>query len=216
METLVTLRGRVAQVLEDAGATKWTAEALAAAIRLALDAYTEQVPHRAVVTVTLSAAGREIDIGGVAYRDVERVWWAYDAARPAYPPHWRDFEVWPGDVLYIDDGATPAAGDVVRLWVTTDHTLDGLDDATETTFPDRHGALLALGAAGFAAAAREVTVLEQPNLNDWAPRNLHAWADRQLTRFYSRLDEIAAREAVLLAGIAEMPALDRWDAGDGW
>ncbi|MGC9320619.1 MAG: hypothetical protein ACP5KN_21480 [Armatimonadota bacterium] len=215
-ESLTTLRDRVEQILEDATNAKWDTTELDEAIRQALDAYSEHVPHRAVASITLTAPGREVDISALDYRTIERIWWDYDNTDPDHPPHWRDFELWPGGILYIDDYEEPNTGDVVRIWHTTDHTLNGLDSATATTFPDRHASVIARGAAAFAATQRRLTILEQANLNEWAPRNLREWAERQLSIFYQELQDLAQKAAALSAGTAPMPDLDRWDGPNAW
>ena len=209
--TITTLRDRLEQTLQDTGNAKWTTNQLDEAIRQALAAYSEHLPHRAITTLDVSSAGREISISTITYRSIERVWWDYDATNPDHPPHWRDFETWPGDILYINDTDEPTSGDKVRIWYTADHTLTDLDTATATTLPTRHESLLVQGASGFAAAARRVTILEQVNLNEWAPRNLREWAELQLTSFYNALEEIATRQAALDSGTAPASALDRWD-----
>jgi len=214
--TLTTLRDRVEQTLQDTGNAKWATADLDEAINQALAAYSEHIPHRAITTVTLTADGREIDISSITYRDIERVWWDYDATDPDHPPHWRTFELWPGDILFVNDPDEPVTGDKVRIWYTADHTLNLLDSATATTFPTRHDSIIVQGASGFAAAARRVTILEDVNLNEWAPRNLREWAELQLTTFYNALEEIAARQAALDSGTAAAAALDRWDSNNAW
>ncbi|MCJ7736046.1 MAG: hypothetical protein MUQ10_01855 [Anaerolineae bacterium] len=214
--TLTTLRDRLEHTLQDAGNAKWTTNQLDEAIRQALAAYSEHLPHRAVTSLLLVAAGRELDISTITYRTIERVWWDYDSAAPDHPPHWRDFETWPGDILYVNDPDQPASGDTVRIWYTADHTLTDLDAATATTLPTRHESILVQGASGFAAAARRITLLEQVNLNEWAPRNLREWAELQLTTFYNAIEEIAARNAALDSGTASAAALDRWDGDNVW
>ena len=215
-ETLATLRDRVEILLDDASNTKWTTTEIDEGIEQALDAYSERLPQRAIRTVTLASAGREIDISAISYRTIERVWWDYDSSDPAHPPRWREFEVWPGDLLYIDDGGEPAASDVVRIWYTTDQTLEDLNSAAATTFPQRHAGMIAQGAAGFAATQRRVTLSENVNLNEWAPRNLREWGEAQLAGFYEQLETLVKARAALAAGIAEMPALDRWDGDNAW
>jgi len=214
--TLTTLRDRVEQALQDTANTKWTTPNLDEAIRQALAAYSEQVPHRAVSTITLTADGRELDISALTYRNIERVWWDYDATDPDHPPHWRTFELWPGDILFVNDTDEPVTGDKVRIWYTADQTITDLDTATTTTLPTRHESLIVQGASGFAAAARRVTILEEVNLNEWAPRNLREWAELQLTSFYNALEQIATREAALDSGTAAAAALDRWDSNGAW
>ena len=214
--TLTALRDRVEAILEDSTNTKWTTGDVDEAIRQAMHAYTLHLPHRGVTTVDLEEDGREIDISAIAYTNVERIWWDYDDSNPGHPPKWRDFELWPNDILFVNDPEEPQDGDTVRIWYTTDHTINGLDSATASTIPDRHASVIALGASGFAAASRRVTILEQAGANAWAPKNLGLWAEQQLARFYDQLDKLGRRRASLDSGTAPMPEIDRWDAGESW
>jgi hypothetical protein len=213
-ETLATLRDRVEQILEDSSNDKWATGELDEAIEQALDAYSERLPREAIGTVTLASAGREVDISSITYREIRRVWWDYDSSDPNYPPNWREFELWPGDILFIRDDDEPAATDVVRVFYTADHTLEDLNSAASTTFPDRHASLLARGAAALAVLFRRATVGETANLNEWAPRNLRDWAEEQLKAFYAELDELAQREAALSSGTIPLARIDRWDTDE--
>src|SRR5690606_22001873 len=112
-------------------------------------------------------------------------------------------------LLFVNDPACPAAGDVLRIWYSTDHSLEGLDGATATTIPAQHAGLLALGAAGFAVTSRRVTVAETANLNEGAARNLREWGEERLVSFYQHLRDLARRAAAVAGGTAALPALDR-------
>jgi hypothetical protein len=171
------------------------------------------MPHRALEEITLLVTSREIDLSALTYTEIERVWWDYDDADPAHPPAWRDFELWPGDILHIASAETPAAGDVVRLWYTAPHTLEDLDTAAATTFPAHHASTLVLGASAYAALNRNVTILEEATVNTWAGRNLREWAELQLARYSHDLERLARRAAATRSGIAAAPPLDRWEPG---
>ena len=153
MTTLATLRDRVEATLQDAGNERWSTADLDEAIRKAIEEYSHVDPHETITTITLSAAGREIDISAVSGRlAVTRVWWPYTASDPTFPPNWSTFEVWTdssgaANILFIDAESEPAAGDVVRLWYTSQHTLSGLDGASSTTLPGDADAMLVTGAA---------------------------------------------------------------------
>jgi hypothetical protein len=214
--TLATLHDRVEVLLRDADNVRYDASLVDQAIWQALDAYSERMPARQITTVEVTAHGREIDISSVPYGTIERVWWDYDEEEPGHPPRWCDFELWPGDLLYIVDGEEPAPGDVVRIWTAAPHTLAGLDGAPETTLPAAHISLIAQGAAAFAVLARRVEIDEAVNDNAWAPRNLERWAEAQLKAYYRRLDELARRAAARASGLAPGPILDRWDAANTW
>lgn len=182
------------------------------AIRWALHRHSEIQPDRTITTLALTADGREVDISSITdYLHIERVWWDYDSADPVYPPNWRDFETWPGDVLFIEDGEEPQTSDVVRLWYTRLHTLNGLDSATATSLPADHQTLIVIGASGFVAQERV-----QDEERRYVPRKLREWADARLREFERGLKALARRQAARHSGLAPGPTLDRWEDGEGW
>ena len=181
------------------------------AIAWALQRYSEVKPRRRITSLTLEADGREVDISSITdYIEVERVWWNYDSDNPAQPPDWRDFELWSGDILYIDDPDEPVTDDVVRIWYTALHSINGLSGASVTTFDDHAQNLIVVGAAGYAAQER---VQEEKGRS--VPRKLREWAEARLKEFERGLKALASREAARHSGIAKAPALDRWDTESG-
>ena len=177
------------------------------AIRWALHRINEVAPDQYITTLTLAASGREVDISSITdYIDIIRVWWPYTAAAPERPPNWREFQQWPGDLLYVDDPDEPQTGDVVRLWYTRPHTLNGLDAATASTISLQDETLLVIGASGF--VAQEYV---QDTASRYVPRKLREWADARLKEFERGLKALARRQAARFSGIAAVPALDRWD-----
>ena len=216
--TLATLRDRVEAILQDSTNLTWSTADIDEAIRQALHRYQQVSPRETITALTLAAAGREVDISSLTgYLEVRRVWWDYDSSDPEHPPNWRDFEVWPGDLLWINDTQEPASGDKVRVWYTLPHTLEDLDSATATTFDLDHESTIATGAAGYAALFRSQEVTETVTADGWAPRNLREWGRLATDRFEAQLAAIARRRAAIAAGTAKMDVLDRWDAqGVGW
>jgi len=184
---LVAVRGRVELLLQDVGNVTWATGDLDEAIQEALERYAKVNPAREIATVVLAADGREIDISAiVSYLTIERVWWDYDAADPRHPPRWRDFELWSGDVLYINDAEEPQIADVVRLWLTKKQVLDttvadGVDGVANgtATFTSAAGAFAAtmigddieivtrgVYMVGAVAAANSLTLID-PNALGW-------------------------------------------------
>jgi hypothetical protein len=213
--TLTTLRDQVEQVLNDTTNAVFTTGEIDAAIRRALADLTAYAPARAIATLTLAASGREINLASLATLiTVERVWWEYTSASPEYPPRWRDFEQWAGPLLWINDGAEPATGDVLRIFYTAAHTLTGLDAAAVTTLPDDQAQLVVTGAAGYAAQSRSLEVSGTLNVDGWVAQRIADYADLTLRAFYAGLKALARRHAAAAAGIAPAPALDRWDTGE--
>jgi len=214
--TLTTLRDRVEVVLMDTTNAKWDTGTLDEAIRAATAAYSSVCPVQGMTALTLATAGREISLSSLTtLLHVLRVWWEYTSTAPEYPPKWREFEVWPGPVLWINDGEEPGAGDIVRVFYTSAHTLSGLDSATVTTIPDAHITPLVQGTAGFAALSRAVDRTEMLNVDGWDFKRLQEYAEGQLAHFDAWLKQLATAEAVQRAGIAPTAALDRWE-GHGW
>ena len=176
------------------------------AVRWALGRISEVQPHRAITTITLSSATREVDISGITYLDIERVWLDYDSSDPDYRPQWADFDVWPGDILFLDEPVEPDSGDVLRIWYTTEHTLSGLDSATTTTLGDREITTLVIGAVGLCAQERI-----QEKETYWGNRDLRDWAAARLKEFEAALERLAQREGVKHSGVAGTGRLDGWD-----
>jgi len=181
-------------------------EDLEEAMRWALGQINAVAPAPAVTTITLAAAGREISIAALDYINVQRVWWTYDSSNPTYPPNWCDFEVWPGDILYIFSQTEPACGDVVRVFYTTPRTIEDFDSATATTLSARQEDLLIIGAAGIAAEERG---MEEKSY--YSNTRLRFWAASRLSQFKDGLAALAANQAALHSGIAPSNPLDRSD-----
>lgn len=182
------------------------------AIRWALHRYSEISPAQSVTALTLSATGREIDISPITnYQQIYRVWWPYTSGDPEYPPRWKEFNLWPNNVLFLDDEQEPSTADVVRIWYSKMRTLNGLDGASVTSLPGEDETLIVIGAAGFAA---QETVQEEERR--YVPRKLREWAHARLGEFERGLKRVAKRIAARHSGIAKVPALDKWEDGSGW
>lgn len=183
------LRGRVEASLQDSGHSRWSTDDLDEAIRKALDQYSILSPHTAIGTIALATAGREISLTTLTgLVRVEKVWWDYDSGTPGYPPNYRQFEVWPGSILYIDDETEPTSGEIVRVWYTLLHTLKDLDSAATTTISTEDVTAIVHGAAGFAAQQRSIERTENLNVDKDTTTKLNTWSERQLRtfRFLSR------------------------------
>lgn len=100
-------------------------------------------------------------------------------------------------------------------------TLDGLDNAEQTTLPAEHESVLVLGAAGLAASARSMRRAEFPSLAARQEQTLAEWGEQNLQRFYTLLELalLGNRLAGLAAAEAPYPVqalLEGWrlDASD--
>ncbi len=209
------LRVRVQLLLQDTN-VRWSSDDVDEAIRLALEEYSDKQPYHAIATVTVTSASREVDISGIpGVLRVEKVWWDYDSGSPGYPPNWRQFEVWPGGILYIDDDDTPEPNDVMRIWYTSMHTVNGLDGATSTTVPvDDVPAIIHLAAA-FAAQARAVELAETLTVDDDVVSRLTAWAEdqRKHARYAMREDLPAWQRRASAFNQSDVDEAIRWALG---
>ena len=210
---LTAVIARVRAALMDDG-TIFTDAVLTEALRAALDEYAEAAPAATETVITLPGDGREIALDALAgLISVVRVWWPYDSASgDDWPPNAvAGFTLWWDDarpVLFLDarDGATPAAGDELRLWYTRAHTVQGLSDASVTTVPATDLSLLVMGATGFALLARSYDQTEVAATGAIATPNYAAAGFRLLRQF--RLALNARRHD------ATRPAGPPW--GGGW
>jgi hypothetical protein len=221
MSTLTELQTRLAQRLADTGNVTWSADALAEAIRAALDEYNQSAPLGKETVITLPAAGREIALDGVAgLLDVIEVWWPYDsdAAAETWPPNQpRGFRLWWDDgrpVLLLDDAnaSQPQAGDELRLWHTAPHTIAGLDDGDATTLPATHEGPLLTGAAGHAVTRQMIRRAGAVRIDPHEAAVLQAWGEARLADFRAWLAGV--RESKARGGRAWLPGgwpLDKWD-----
>jgi hypothetical protein len=204
-------RDRLESALQDASNLRWSTDDLDEAIRKAIEEYSLVDPFEQVTTLTLAAAGREVDISTLTGRlRVTRAWWPYTSTAPEHPPNWCTFEEW-GDVLYLDTGTEPAIGDVVRVWYVAMHQLEGLDSATATTLPDDAETIVLTGAAGLAAQARAAELPESLNVDSDVVKRLTTYAAARLADFHAWLTLKARQNAAKASGIAPAPRLDRWD-----
>ncbi len=178
-------------------------------IRWALGRFNEIAPQETITSLTLTSAGREVDLSSITdLLRVTRVWWPYSSSSPTFPPNWVSYEVW-GDTLFIDSDSEPQSGDVVRVWYVRLCTVNGLDDATATTLPSDAETLLVTGAAGYVAEER---ITEKPGWR--VPRDLKEWAIARLHDFERGLKAHSRRLASQHAGIIATQPMDRWEQRD--
>ncbi len=203
---------RVRAALMDDG-TIFTDAVVTEAVRAALDEYSEAAPQGMETVITLPGDGREVALDALTgLTSVTRVWWPYDSdGSESWPPNAvTGFTLWWDDarpVLFLDarDGATPAAGDELRLWYTRAHTVEGLAGASVTTVPEADLSLLVLGATGFALLARSYDQTETAATGAISTPNYAAAGFRLLRQF--RLALNARRHD------AARPAGPAWGAG---
>lgn len=180
--------------LNDAGEATWTDAEIARAIRKALFAYSHVKPAEAIGTIALQDDGREISLSTLTgLIDVHRVWWPYEADKPGYPPRWVRFQLWDDNAtLFIDEKSEPQSGDVVRVFYTKLHTINGLDGENVTTVPTEDEELIILGATAYAAIQKTRKVIDQINVSERTPARWSQWGMRRLSEFRRALARLAS------------------------
>jgi hypothetical protein len=209
--TLALLEVRVQTILADTAAAIWVLADIDEAIRQALHEYSKARPLEAIGTLTVAADTHELSITTLTgLFDVTRVWCPYTASDPEEPPEWVAFEHWKdAKILYFPDELD--GGDIARIFYTKIQTLNGLDAAGVTTFPDDDETLLAEGAAGFAATSRAVDVAEQVTIRPAVAVEIRAWGRTKLGEFRAGLKRVAQAEALRGSSHVGLPRLDRHD-----
>ena len=213
---LADLRDRVEQILADTGNAIWATDDIDEGLRRALGEYTKARPLESISTVAIAADGREIDVSSLTgILGVSQIWCDYTATDPEFPANTRQFDYWPdSETVYVTDAYEPQDGDVMRVFYYVVQTLEDLDAATATTFPDDDESLIAQGAAGHAATSRAVDLAEQVSLDRLTAQQIRAWGMAQLQQFRAGLRVVARRRAMVGRSRVEVDALDVWD--DGW
>ena len=107
-----------------------------------------------------------------------KVWTPYDSSAPSWPPNWVQFDVYPGEILFIDETTAPISGDKVRVWYTTPATLKDLNSATATTIPTDDITYLINGAAYYAAYQRSMELTGGNGHEEQFTKRLLTWSEQ--------------------------------------
>ena len=220
MSTLAQLRDRVEQALLDTTNAVFTANLIDECIRQVLDQYNTVSPLAKETVVVLPGDGREIAIDALTdLEKVTEVWWPYDsgATSETWPPNRvTGFRIYWDDarpVLFIDvlAGDQPQTDDEVRVWYVARHTIQDLDSGAATTVPAAHESILTIGAAGAAAMARAVDLMETSGTDLYAIGLMATWGrakQREYTAFLKGLKDQGARSGPSWGAGWVM---DKWD-----
>lgn len=195
--------------LSDLNVATWEDDLLDQALREALEDFNDAGAEEAIATHTFTSDTREAALSAATFArliKVLRVWLPYTVGDPEYPPEWREFELWPGSILFIADNPKPANGDVARIWFTRTHTVEGLDAAASTSIPVERAQLLIVGASAYAGSARARELSESVTAEDEAYKQIAGFAFRRMNEFRAGLNRIRARAA---GGFVSVPVQRR-------
>lgn len=160
--TLTTLTDRVEQLLLDTLNVVFPAALVNEGIRLALGEYNLYRPQTLFNNVTPTSGTREVSLSTLTgLLDVLKVWFPYLSTD--HPPKWVEWELW-WDAgvpkVFLDLATAPTGSQIARVYYTKLHTLNGLDSATATTYPELDDGMLILGGAGYSCLARSIDLAE--------------------------------------------------------
>lgn len=214
MSDYSTIKSRALQLLGDPDGVRYDDATLQESLRQALSAYTRSCPQIRSQVLTLAADGREHSLEELATpplfllevihpylngsTDTRR-------SRPPCTLAYVDGTAW----LRFPLESTPQAGEQVRVGYAAAHTLAGLDDAEITSIPASHEAMLALGAAVFAALQRVHQTAGSYGIKEAEPNRLRELASSYLERFNLAL--LSLRTVQSLQGFPAGFKLDEWD-----
>jgi hypothetical protein len=107
----------------------------------------------------------------------------------------------------------------MRVWYTKEQTIQDLDNlgdgstADSTTIRTEHQSIVALGAAGHAAMARCVDLVEVAGTDLYQVSILGTWGQRKIREFENKLRQLERRGARRGRSWGVGWALDKWDTG---
>ncbi len=155
---LESITVRALQLLGDPAGARFAADLLAEAARGALAAYSRALPDLAEVELTAAQDGWRLcltDLGD--FSAVQSVSLNQRELRG-----WRLVRINGAPTLLLPCGCPLKTGQALTVTVSRAHRLEGLDGSPDTTLPENHAGLLALGVAARASAMRAALVLESP------------------------------------------------------
>lgn len=214
MSDYSTIKTRVLQLLGDPDGVRYDDATLQEALRQALTAYTRSCPQIRSQVLTLAADGREHSLAELTnpplfLLEVIHPYLNgstdYHRSRPTCSLAYTGGTAW----LHFPAEITPQAGEQVRVGYGTSHTLAGLDDAETSSVPESHEAVLAMGAAVFAALQRVHQTAGSYGIKEAEPGRLRELASSYLERFNLAL--LSLRTAQSLQGFPPGFKLDEWD-----
>jgi len=213
---LAGIRDRVEQVLVDTGNAIWATEVIDEAIRLILSEFSDAYPYAADSTLTLAAAGREIDISSLTgLLNVTEVMWPYVATDW---PHvvvsdWRVLSDEGTATLLFDrvDGGEPAKDEKVRVRWNKLQTIKDLDSAGATSLQDEHLSMFIIGCAGQAAMLRVIDLVEEATADLYQVSLIGVWASAQLSTFRFWLRKLKSGRYTKSLNSFGGWVMDKWD-----
>lgn len=204
MSTLANFRTWARLELSDSGSLIWSDDEIDQGLRQALGEYSLALPSSQESVLELPGDGWEVALDGlVGLQCVLDCHYPYDsslsgAAQLANQTlSWR---LWWDDArpvlaLRTAGERLPRAGEEIRVWYSTRHTIQDLDGAAASSVRAGHEQLLVSGAGGYAALQRVINNLEVAGQDMFAVVLMGSWARGKQREFQAGLQRLSALEA---------------------
>jgi hypothetical protein len=183
MTTLVEVKTRVRQVLEDPEAKRFSDGMLETAIRQALERINEPLPLNATGEVVMETSGRDQPLTGLT-----DCLYLVCLTYPVSSGNCRELEPETQFSYYLKNGVptvhfagdvVPQAGETIVVRYAAQNRLEGLDGAESTSLPAACESALVNGASGYACLLRAGSLVEAFNVRPVEAASLvdtgHLW-----------------------------------------
>jgi hypothetical protein len=195
--TLTELLARIRVVLMDVDSLVWDDDTLTEAVKQALDDYNAVHPVTISTILTLTAAGKEIDLSTLTgFNDLLRVDWPYVAGVDQPADAWQAwYQYWDAGtpMVALRTDTIPQVGDKIRLLYIAQNSIEDLNGATSTTIDPRHEGMLVRGSAAYAAKSRAIDRAEGFKNDPKVTTTLSDWGRAELRDYASELNKLKVR-----------------------
>ena len=186
MLTISEYRADMLTILGDAGGRRYQENVLDMGLREALGPYKAYFPKKQ--TITMKAAdvnGVSVTLSGMLPPDAEIITIRTESG------NWLDFGEYRTDQkIYIqiyNKLYIPAAGETLKMEISSPHTIKGFLGQTFTSIPDAHENTVCLGASGYAMRIRARSITEVFGKRPEDREALMNQADSMITEYFTQL-----------------------------
>jgi hypothetical protein len=174
---------------EDALAYRWTDNEIDRAMSRALEEYSLASPRQQKTTKATTAGSRIISLSS-GFTDLIKIY-RVEFPIDQHPPRYQRFEVWKAEMRLLGDDE--GNGNNCYIYWGSKHAIDGTENSVET----EHLAIVARGAAAFAATSAAQGAVDTINTGGAdVDRDYQAWGAQELKYFYGALKAIRRQLSV--------------------
>lgn len=195
-DSLTTLITKVQNILGDSSGTYFTTAIVTAAIRQALDEFNLAVPVYAAVTITGVNDQYEYELSdqdSLATGILDVLEQGDNQNELDISLDYDDY--WEDERIFFRLRAPLTTSETLIVRYTKDHTINGLDSATESTIQAQHDQIIVDGGAFYAITIRATARVETINLSQDQSDNYREIAAQYQTAFKTGIAQAQRRRA---------------------